>query len=244
MSKVVGHSCRYCGSETSGLACDTCGTPGWFDVFAEQASYGWSAPALLALILHVILVIPLIAARPGPESAPSGSHGPALMTSITVIDSGTIERRARRLAPGPDVPEPDGVETLAKRASVPTRDMATATTPAVVDPPLPSAPSASPAQGPARGATLLPFDVLPIPTPTATPQPPVAKVAKRQRADVPPPAPKRPPARTPQVEELLPPMPPPAAVVEPAYLPPPAPRRRSRKEILWGIWCGVYVSCD
>ena len=232
MRVAVGHICPHCGCETNGQACDACTPPGWFAMLAETASYGWAAPVLLALILHVALAIPLIAGAPGPDGPSIGSDDVAPMQGIAVIDSQTIDRQMQRLPPGLDVAEADGVDLSPRRASLP-----------------PDA--AAPTQSAARGAALLPFDMLPLPTPAKPPPPPAPKPARVQRADAtpaPPPQPRRFATRAPDVEEPEPGPPPVYAYGYPSYYPPPPPPppppRRTSRTFWFGIWCSAYIRCD
>lgn len=239
---------------------------------------GWPIFIGLAVFLHAALIVPLIAGRDGPDGASSAAHRVASTETVTVVDSSTIAQPAARDDLS-DLPAASLARTdmpLAKRlvraaldvhaaaiarstSATPSRDIAddgaaetsapleaAAKPDAAVDALAPA--TATP--GPGRGAALLPFDMLPIPTPP----PPVTTAARRQKAHAPA-APSKPavalapryarhPPAEPQPFDPQATMPDPAPTVAPAPMQPPVRDPRSRRAFWWGIWCGAYVSCD
>lgn len=192
---------------------------------------GWAIFIGLAVALHAAIIVPVIAGREGPDGVASAST-----ETITVVDSGVLVRPTAR-DPDAALPAPPAPDET-PRFELPQT--------AALEPPTP----APTAQGPGRGAALLPFDVLPMPPPS----PPAAKKsATPQKTDV---AALSKPAATRRVRVTRPvsaeqppaepdeTMPAPYTMYVPPPPPPPPPPPRYSRRFWWGVWCGAYVSCD
>lgn len=201
----------------------------------EQASSGWLVCIALAVGAHAALLAQLVLGREGSDGGDPAGGRMATIEPVTVVDSLAFAPVAEATT---QVPASD---------AKPARDVAKSSdiqTPATATP------------GPGRGATLLPFDMLPIPSPPPPPLPvkkavSPPKASARADAARPPPSRARQAERPSQIEPqpddvaAFTPDPPPIAWAPPAPTPQPLPPNRRSSRVFWfGIWCGRYVSCD
>lgn len=157
----------------------------------EVSFEGWSIFVGLALVLHAALIVVFMAGRDGPDSAASGGSGGAAMTSIALVDAESIAAPSKRNGP-------------ADLQATPRFDLAEPYVPEPAEGGAASPPALA-QQGPGRGAALLPFDMLPVPSPPTAAPAKTTRVANDRAAPPPRPAYQPPDASAPPDLAMAPP---------------------------------------
>lgn len=182
----------------------------------EVSFEGWSIFVGLALVLHAALIVVFMAGRDGPDSAASGGSGGAAMTSIALVDAESIAAPSKRNGPAdlqatprfdlaePYVPAPIDGGTAPQPATTPRFDVVEPYVPGPAEGGMASPPALA-QQGSGRGAALLPFDMLPVPSPPTAAPAKTTRVANDRAAPPPRPAYQPPDASAPPDLAMAPP---------------------------------------